>query len=115
MRCQEGWRHDAIAVEENNIAAGARRNRAIADFGEAKAPILLPDVRDLDTDLGLPRADEVAGGRTRSIVGDYDLEVLGGLPAERAQARAERIGPVVGRDDDRDVSHGAASQAMPSD
>ena len=46
--------HDAVTVEEDAIVAAAGEDRAVADFGGAKAPILLPDMAEWNAKLEKP-------------------------------------------------------------
>src|SRR5262249_57868342 len=46
MGGDEAGPRDAVAVEENAQSAGARDDRAVADFREAKALILVAHVRE---------------------------------------------------------------------
>src|SRR5205823_5810116 len=94
----------------------ALRNRTVADFGEAEAAILLPQMTHRNAGFGRTRLDDIERRRPRSVVGHDDLEIALVLPKERTQTGAERIGAVVGRNDERDqLIHGAASRAMLSD
>jgi hypothetical protein len=102
-----------VPVQENAVAAVAHRNRAISDFREAEASIIVPDMFHRNTGALRPGRDHAAGLRARAVIGDDDLEVAVGLRRERAQDGVERIGPVVGCDNDGDqVSHAAAPKTM---
>ena len=99
--------HDAISVQENDITAARGQDRAIADFGGAKAAVLVPDMREPVADLGLAGLDQLRGRRRRAVVGHHHLELLIGLARERAQHRRQRVCAVIGGDDDgHEFSHG---------
>ena len=88
MRGDEIRPRDAVAVDENEIAARARRDRAIADFGETKAAVLLPDMLAPERRLSRSSArSRRASAGARAIVRHDDLEIAVGLPRQRAQAR----------------------------
>src|SRR5436305_12532542 len=102
MRRHEIRARDAIAVEKHDVAAAALRDRAVTDFGEAKAAILLPDMPERHAGFRGPALDHLTRRRPRAVVSHDDLETAVVLPVERAQAGAERIGAIVGRHDERD-------------
>src|SRR2546423_2767142 len=59
MRRDEIGPRQAVAVEENQIAARTRHDRAIADFGEAEPAVLLPDMLERHADLRGPTLDDL--------------------------------------------------------
>src|SRR4029077_4901938 len=73
---------DAIAVEKDQVAARTRRDGAIADFGETKAAVLMPDMPERHADPGDPTVDDLPRLRPRSVVGHDDLEIAVVLPSE---------------------------------
>src|ERR1043165_9262544 len=84
MRRDKALPREAIAVEEDQIAPSTRRDRPIADLGEAESAIFLPHVLERDAELGQPGADHVAGLRSRSVIRHHDFEIPVGLARERA-------------------------------
>jgi len=82
MRRNETTGRNAVAIEEDEVVAIARRDRAIADFGEAKAPILLPDVLEGNTGLLRPGTHQIAGLRSRPVIRNHDLKISIRLPRE---------------------------------
>ena len=93
---------DAVAVEENAVAAARGEDGAVADLGGAEAAILVPDVIEAMAELSLPALDQRGGRRARAVIGDHHLEIRVGLAAKRAQHRVERVFAIVGGHDDGD-------------
>src|SRR6476646_11927650 len=54
VRGDEVWLHEAVAVEENDVAPACGKDGAIADLGGAEATILLPDMIEAAADLAAP-------------------------------------------------------------
>ncbi len=94
--------HDAVAVEEDAIVAAAGEDRAVADFGGAKASILLPDMAERNAEPRPPGLHQRGGRGARAVIRDHDLEAAVGLARQRRQHRRERVLAIVGRDDDGD-------------
>ena len=51
----------------------------------------------------LPQFDQLFGLRRGAVIGDQHLEVGIALVRERPQHRIERVGTIIGRDDDGDA------------
>src|ERR1017187_248291 len=49
--------HDAVAVEEDAVAAARGQDRAVANFGGAKSAVFVPDILEPVADLGLAGFD----------------------------------------------------------
>ena len=103
---------DAIAVQEYAIGAAARQDAAVADLAGAKSAVLMPDVAKRRREMRGLRLDECARRRPGAVVGDHDFEMTVALARQRTQNRAERVLPIVGRDDDGDeFGHQGPSRA----
>src|SRR6185312_16273536 len=99
MRRDKIGPYDAIAVEENAVAAARRENRAVADLRRAETLVSVPDMLKAVRKFRLPGVDQLRGGRGRTIVGNDDLEIPVVLDRKRAQHRIQRIFAVECRDD----------------
>ena len=66
----------------------------------------LPDVRDGEQPALAPVGDDRRSGGPRAVVGDHHLERPVVLIGERAEEHMERLRPLVGRDDDRELGCG---------
>ncbi len=104
---------DAVAVEENTIAAARGQDRAVANLGGAKALVGMPDMIEPPVEFGLPLADQTRRGGTGAVVGNDHLEVRICLPRERSEDRIECVLAVESGDDDGDqLGHGALSSRL---
>ena len=93
---------NAIAVEEDAIRPTACKNAAVANFGGAKAAILLPDVLERNVDTRGAPGHKIARRFVRAVVGDDDLEVTVSLTFEPAQRGAKGVHAIIGRHNDGD-------------
>ena len=100
MRRDKIGTHDAIAVQENAVAAARRENRAVANLRRAEAFVGVPDMLKAARKFRLPGIDQLRGGRTRTVVSHDDLEIPVALDRKRPQHRIERIFAVECRNDD---------------
>src|SRR6185436_12052005 len=100
MRADEIRTHNAIAVEENTVAAARRKNRAVADLRRTEALVGVPDMFKAVRKLRFPGIDQLRGRRSRAIISHDDLEIPVALDRKRPQHRIERILAVECRNDD---------------
>ncbi len=77
MRRHEMRPRNAVAVEKEDICAGALANTAIADIGQPKAAILVPHM--LDREPRSPFTHDAGCGRARAVIGNDDFEIAIGL------------------------------------
>ena len=97
----------AIAVKKNAIIARRGENRTVANFGEAKAIVRVPHMRNAATEPVFPTLNDGSRVRPRAVIRHQHFEICVALLSERTQHRVQRVRPVVGRDNDRDeISHG---------
>jgi hypothetical protein len=74
--------------------------------------MLLPDMRERNTQPGFPFLDQLGGLTGRPIVGDHHLELAVILAGKRAQHGVERVRAIEGGRDDRyQVRHGRSPPA----
>ena len=100
MRGDEIRPHDAIAIQENAVAAARDQDGAIANLGGAKSAVFVPDMVESAAKPILPSTDHHSGSRARAVIGDDDLEIPVGLVRERTQHRIEHVFAVIGGHDD---------------
>ena len=83
-------------------SSGSQRlmSRRALDGGGAKAAVVVPDVAPREGRRSAAILDDRARGLGRAVVGDQQFEIRRALRAVAGQHRAERVGPVVGGDDD---------------
>jgi hypothetical protein len=93
---------NAVAVEKDQVVAACFRNALVADFGQAKAVVRMPDMLDAHRTRLRAALDRFARWVARTVVGDDDFVVRIGLCRAAGQYAFERIGPVVGADDHGD-------------
>ena len=74
---------DAVAVEEDAVVAAAGEDGAVADFGGAKAAILLPDMAERNAEPRSPALHQGGGAGARAVVRDHDLEAAVALARQR--------------------------------
>ena len=101
VRRDEVGRRDAITVVEDEIVGARRRGGAVADRRQAKALVLVPHVRDREGRPLRERLHHRARLGRRAVVGHDELEIEIVLREESFEHGSERIGAVVGGDDDR--------------
>src|SRR6185437_6105 len=100
MRGDEIRAHDAIAIQENAVAAARDHDGAIANLGGAKSAVFVPDMLESAAKPVFPSTDHRSGSRARAVIGDADLEIPVVLTRERTQYRIERIFAIIGDDND---------------
>ena len=100
MRGDEIRPHDAIAIQENAVAAARDQDGAIANLGGAKSAVFVPDMVESAAKPVLPSTDHRSGSRARAVIGDDDLEIPVGLVRERTQHHIEHVFAVIGGHDD---------------
>ena len=99
---------EAVAVEKDEVRLIGRGGGTVPDRGQPIPPVLLPDVPQLEAGFLRVPLDEFARVRAGTVVRHDDLEPAVRLFGETPQDRVEGVGPLVGRDDDRDA--GAAAR-----
>src|SRR5258706_12785797 len=101
VRRDEVRRRNAVTVVEDEGVGARRRGGAVADRRQAKALVLVPHVRDPE---GRPLRERLPHGARLgrgAVVGHDELEIEIILREESFEHGGERIGAVVGGDDDR--------------
>src|SRR5262249_38598971 len=89
---------DGVVAEKEDEAAGSLFHSAVG--GAGGAGVLLAE--KTERIRRRRRAQDAGGPVAGPVVHDHDLEIgSAGLPAERVEHPAERVGALVGRDDDR--------------
>ena len=96
---------NAVAVEEQQVVARRPFGGAIACCTGAKAAVFLPDVLDGHRCRCTHRFDQGTCVIVGTVVSNNDLETAILLCDEPVEHRAQRVRPVIGRDDDRDHHH----------
>src|SRR5262249_24610271 len=86
--------------EKNTVRAPALTDCAVSCLAGAKITMLLPHMTQAQP--WLPLFDHDRSFWTRTIIGNYHLEIAVTLPRQRAQDSIESILAVVGRDNHRD-------------
>ena len=87
---------DQVAVDLDDVVARAGGNGLVADRGDAESPVLVPDVAHRNGRDPFEMPHDVAGGHTRSVVGDEDFVGQHGLLHHTVETQIEGAGPIVG-------------------
>ena len=95
--------HETVAVEKDEVRLFGGGGGPVPDRGQTIPAVLLPDVPQVEAGFLRVPFDEFPGVRAGTVVRHDDLEPAVRLFGEIPQNRVERVGPVVGRDDDRDA------------
>ena len=94
-------RRNAVAVGEDHVVGARRGERAVADRRSSEAAVLLPDVPERERRSPRPGLDQLARLVGRAVIGDDHLEIAVALRGVAVQHRRQRVGAVVGGDDNR--------------
>jgi hypothetical protein len=65
---------NTIAVQEHNVGTRTREYRAVANLGQPKAPVCVPDVEKLASPTRSPIVDDGCGLGAGTVVGDNELK-----------------------------------------
>lgn len=87
---------DQVTVDLDDVVARAGGNGLVADRGDAKPPVLVPDVAYRNGRDPFEMPYDVARSHARAVVGDEDLVGQDGLLHHTVETQVEGAGPIVG-------------------
>ena len=100
---------DAVAVGEDQVVARRGLNSPVENLALAKAPVLVPDVMDVEPRLGAEPTDQKRGLLSRAVVGHEQVKLAMALHRIAPKDLFQPLGGVVGAQD-----HGHPHRRRPS-
>jgi hypothetical protein len=101
-----------VAIEQDDIVALRRGDRAIARAAHARAVVWLPQMHQAHRIVGRDAFKQFARGRLRTIVGDDHLVWQLALHRQRRKHALQRLGPVVSDHGNADAHRDDLAQSM---
>ena len=102
MASDELGMQDDVAVDLHQVLAPRLRDGLVADGGQAKPRVLMPDVHDRHREVLRLAFDEAPRVVATAVVGDHDLERWHALRPDAREHAGQCLRPVVRRDQEGD-------------
>src|SRR5262245_44501208 len=99
MVLEEATVEDHVAIDQHQVVARGSGDCTVARSCQPKTAIFLPHMKNRKGGVLSPPIDHAPGRRAGTVVGYDDLCWRHGLTCDAAQSKIERLGPVVGCND----------------